>query len=116
YASSCCSLSFHLCLMHCRTPRSRLFPYTTLFRSVDVGPRHAAVGDVADDRNRLSFQRSPALAQAERIEQPLGGMLVGPVAGVDRSEEHTSELQSLRHLVCCLLLEKKKCVCVDGQY
>src|ERR1035438_10901837 len=66
-------------LMIRRPPRSTLFPYTTLFRS----------GLVA----------------------PFGGDLGGPGAHEfiqDRSEEHTSELQSLRHLVCRLLLEKKK--------
>src|SRR5438045_6671161 len=62
-----------------RPPRSTLFPYTTLFRSPDAGL--LAVGDGL----------GPHLASQ--------GM---------RSEEHTSELQSLRHLVCRLLLEKKK--------
>src|ERR1035438_6700712 len=64
------------------TPRSTLFPYTTLFRS----RRHADADDVGDCRRR-------------RLEQPRGGG-----RGGDRSEEHTSELQSLRHLVCRLLL------------
>src|SRR5258705_9016146 len=64
-----------------RPPRSTLFPYTTLFRS-----------DRAD-RRRSPTDRDPALASAWRAP---------------RSEEHTSELQSLRHLVCRLLLEKKK--------
>src|SRR5438132_8759991 len=63
-----------------RPPRSTLFPYTTLFRSL-VLPR----GDVEIDV-----------------------MLPRPVAGLDRSEEHTSELQSHSDLVCRLLLEKKK--------
>src|ERR1039458_6635445 len=62
-----------------RPPRSTLFPYTTLFRS---GPQ--------------------GLAQGELQQLFACGGLV-----VDRSEEHTSELQSLRHLVCRLLLEKK---------
>src|SRR5205814_7688022 len=64
-----------------RPPRSTLFPYTTLFRSVDA---HDGGGEVAVE-----------LAVDRRAEA--GG----------RSEEHTSELQSLRHLVCRLLLEKK---------
>src|SRR5437899_8994162 len=65
-----------------RPPRSTLFPYTTLFRS------HTADLAAADPRRR----RSRSLADLRRC----------------RSEEHTSELQSLRHLVCRLLLEKKK--------
>src|SRR5262245_64424713 len=65
-----------------RPPRSTLFPYTTLFRS---GNQPAAKG-------------KEALLKA--YQQGL--------ASLDRSEEHTSELQSLRHLVCRLLLEKKK--------
>src|SRR5258705_135104 len=69
-----------------RPPRSTLFPYTTLFRS--------AVG-VFEDKLILSMRSSAPNATA--------GDLLGA-----RSEEHTSELQSLRHLVCRLLLEKKK--------
>src|SRR5256884_4558154 len=68
-----------------RPPRSTLFPYTTLFRSVDTG--HAGAG--------------PAPAQQRRH-------VAGAAAEVHRSEEHTSELQSRLHLVCRLLLEKKK--------
>src|SRR5439155_10958618 len=65
-----------------RPPRSTLFPYTTLFRSPE---------DVADH---------------QRAE--LGGRRLRQRAGELRSEEHTSELQSRGHLVCRLLLEKKK--------
>src|SRR5438270_4178699 len=77
-----------------RPPRSTLFPYTTLFRSIagqlatlvtvglDVGDHHAGVAEVA----------------------------------VDRSEEHTSELQSQSNLVCRLLLEKKKILNGDGLF
>src|SRR5205814_3046242 len=72
-----------------RPPRSTLFPYTTLFRS--------RVGAT------LSFRPSRRISRlcAESHELPC----------LDRSEEHTSELQSLRHLVCRLLLEKKKYKC-----
>src|SRR5690348_17927848 len=70
-----------------RPPRSTLFPYTTLFRSL------AAV--LVDDRTLL---RSEALAHQKRAV----------VVACERSEEHTSELQSPVHLVCRLLLEKKK--------
>src|SRR5262249_61702362 len=75
-------------------PRSTLFPYTTLFRSV---------GD--DDRARDPVRRHVRQRRAERGEQPRA---VGLAVGVARSEEHTSELQSLTNLVCRLLLEKKK--------
>src|SRR5258705_6956322 len=74
-----------------RPPRSTLFPYTTLFRSARPGPAM---------RPQRHHERQPGLRQpgAEPVLIPVGA----------RSEEHTSELQSLRHLVCRLLLEKKK--------
>src|ERR1039458_8227407 len=68
-------------LMIRRPPRSTLFPYTTLFRSLQVAT--------------TTSEASSPLNAAWAI-------------GLTRSEEHTSELQSLRHLVCRLLLEKKK--------
>src|SRR2546425_2145173 len=83
-----------------RPPRSTLFPYTTLFRSLDRELLGVVLGRVLDRR--------------EQAVQRLTGRLVRLVArrlGVDvveRSEEHTSELQSLAYLVCRLLLEKKK--------
>src|SRR3712207_6892085 len=86
-----------------RPPRSTLFPYTTLFRSdgaVDVG---LAAGD-EDVRFRDELQQ--LLARAVRGVSDVIA-LVGFEAG-DRSEEHTSELQSRQYLVCRLLLEKKK--------
>src|SRR5258705_8311733 len=70
-----------------RPPRSTLFPYTTLFRSQQSGG---------------AAQHEGQQRQRQRGQQALGQL------GQDRSEEHTSELQSLRHLVCRLLLEKKK--------
>src|SRR2546425_5966185 len=91
-----------------RPPRSTLFPYTTLFRSATavvlrIGragratlPRRPALRDVHDERDgvrRLSELRVEALRRLRARE---------------RSEEHTSELQSLAYLVCRLLLEKKK--------
>src|SRR5258708_20484985 len=75
-----------------RPPRSTLFPYTTLFRSPLRGGRR---GRGARGRR----QHGPA---APRVGKGLPG------AGPRRSEEHTSELQSPDHLVCRLLLEKKK--------
>src|SRR5687768_18249647 len=88
-----------------RPPRSTLFPYTTLFRS--AGPRLLAGGqdlpDVGDDR------RSHALvAFGGGMDAVREGQLRAPGHAFERSEEHTSELQSRLHLVCRLLLEKKK--------
>src|SRR5262245_66564062 len=83
-------------------PRSTLFPYTTLFRSVEqVGAEHVARHQVGGelDTAELQVQTSPECAR----DHGLGG-----AGHALRSEEHTSELQSLRHLVCRLLLEKKK--------
>src|SRR5438876_8754094 len=74
------------CLMVPRPPRSTLFPYTTLFRS-------RLIGDVA------------RVGAGDRV-LVLGAS--GGVGSLVRSEEHTSELQSPVHLVCRLLLEKKK--------
>src|SRR2546422_1360631 len=84
---------FFFFLMIRRPPRSTLFPYTTLFRS----PR------------LLSRPRSPSRPGALVPRPARAGRRDGP-AGRDppRSEEHTSELQSRLHLVCRLLLEKKK--------
>src|SRR2546427_5392236 len=73
-----------------RPPRSTLFPYTTLFRSLPA-VRALHVGDVLDDATEVGPLIS--LEAAERDQ---------------RSEEHTSELQSQSNLVCRLLLEKKK--------
>src|SRR5436853_3144244 len=73
-----------------RPPRSTLFPYTTLFRSrTGTTGRRSATGDGRGTTCCRSSNRSRTTSAA-------------------RSEEHTSELQSLRHLVCRLLLEKKK--------
>src|SRR3989442_10868616 len=77
-----------------RPPRSTLFPYTTLFRSRSNATRAAATA--------RSMSRSSPLATVA-----LGSSVAGLIA-TSRSEEHTSELQSRPHLVCRLLLEKKK--------
>src|SRR2546425_12436847 len=71
-------------LMIRRPPRSTLFPYTTLFRS----------------------KARPEVVTAVRTGAPVGDTKID--AEIERSEEHTSELQSLAYLVCRLLLEKKK--------
>src|SRR5260370_27993120 len=72
-----------------RPPRSTLFPYTTLFRSLHAG-----------DRGMESLTSLPDRRRCERFH---------------RSEEHTSELQSHLNLVCRLLLEKKKNHCAENQ-
>src|SRR2546425_10563960 len=88
---------FFFFLMIRRPPRSTLFPYTTLFRSA-----HVLECPLENESKRESVslaviaQRLPAVAVRIRPE------------AVVRSEEHTSELQSLAYLVCRLLLEKKK--------
>src|SRR2546422_8336663 len=83
-----------------RPPRSTLFPYTTLFRSQRIGP----VEDLAAAAH-FRGQRSDPLRPAG-FRQRL--FVWPPLARPQRSEEHTSELQSRLHLVCRLLLEKKK--------
>src|SRR2546430_9027861 len=85
-----------------RPPRSTLFPYTTLFRSMFRGP----------------FERDAIIAQFETvgvrslsivaITSIFIGMVLALQTAYSRSEEHTSELQSQSNLVCRLLLEKKK--------
>src|SRR5260370_8985292 len=83
-----------------RPPRSTLFPYTTLFRSVVVPARTAARtgGESANDSDgTATFKGKPGEDDSAEFVLPEG-----------RSEEHTSELQSHLNLVCRLLLEKKK--------
>src|SRR5258708_20392034 len=86
-----------------RPPRSTLFPYTTLFRSIEFQLWHgfAVEGDFLYRRNgfKADFNYGPGV--------PFGNDST-LVSISDRSEEHTSELQSPDHLVCRLLLEKKK--------
>src|SRR5258708_29850246 len=82
-----------------RPPRSTLFPYTTLFRSRAAAPRRPRAprcgggGGVGGRARARRDRRIPGVARP---------------GGLHRSEEHTSELQSPDHLVCRLLLEKKK--------
>src|SRR2546429_6038251 len=92
---------FFFFLMIRRPPRSTLFPYTTLFRS--------RAGDPVRSGGRQQPQRSSY--RAPRWAQSVARLVLArdrPCAAVRRSEEHTSELQSRLHLVCRLLLEKKK--------
>src|SRR5258705_22083 len=103
-------------LMIRRPPRSTLFPYTTLFRSgrfqlLGCTGRRLRPGP---PRGRLGCERRRPRTRAD-LRRRRGGHEA-------RSEEHTSELQSLRHLVCRLLLEKKnkqqciKCMCCGFTY
>src|SRR3712207_7301724 len=96
-----------------RPPRSTLFPYTTLFRSprararCRTGARRAGQGCGRHGGSSLE------LLGSRRLEAPVSTLLDegAPRGGQDdpeRSEEHTSELQSRQYLVCRLLLEKKK--------
>src|SRR5262245_64938928 len=85
-----------------RPPRSTLFPYTTLFRS-----RRVVIVILSTDLVRSPAAPANADAAGAGAATPVPLALPGP-ADASRSEEHTSELQSLRHLVCRLLLEKKK--------
>src|SRR2546430_7143313 len=80
-----------------RPPRSTLFPYTTLFRSLG----EALAGKVPPRANETTIFKSLGMA----VEDIAAALLVYESA---RSEEHTSELQSQSNLVCRLLLEKKK--------
>src|SRR3712207_8646836 len=92
-------------LMIRRPPRSTLFPYTTLFRSDEVGHRFAeALCKKAAEgvRVRVLYDWFGCLDTPRAFWRQLQS------AGVERSEEHTSELQSRQYLVCRLLLEKKK--------
>src|SRR2546422_7187523 len=88
-----------------RPPRSTLFPYTTLFRSqlgADEDDGDPVMGELVDDLMDLRLRPDVEAARG-LIEDEHPRSRVEP-----RSEEHTSELQSRLHLVCRLLLEKKK--------
>src|SRR2546426_1788894 len=89
-----------------RPPRSTLFPYTTLFRSVADGRAHARLkvklriaGYLPGDHHEIALGKGLASHATQRVLFK---------TSVERSEEHTSELQSPCNLVCRLLLEKKK--------
>src|SRR2546429_6422122 len=91
-------------LMIRRPPRSTLFPYTTLFRSAHA----AAVGLGAPVEHAVEAAEQPAEGPVHAARQRVLGRIVAAQQQGRRSEEHTSELQSRLHLVCRLLLEKKK--------
>src|SRR3712207_7867188 len=91
-----------------RPPRSTLFPYTTLFRSRAAGRRGR--GLLRPHVTRLGVEARLVIPQDDVCPPRADGDGDGDVAAdvADRSEEHTSELQSRQYLVCRLLLEKKK--------
>src|SRR5205814_8098613 len=88
-------------------PSSTLFPYTTLFRSTPSRPRwwRGAVHRPPSPRVR---SRGCSRNRRSAARPSCSALRAGSSRAPSRSEEHTSELQSLRHLVCRLLLEKKK--------
>src|SRR2546422_3709185 len=88
---------FFFFLMIRRPPRSTLFPYTTLFRSPARRPRRSSPWCRGSSPRRCAIRSRADWPAPARRRRPLS-----------RSEEHTSELQSRLHLVCRLLLEKKK--------
>src|SRR5258706_6048894 len=94
-----------------RPPRSTLFPYTTLFRSVDgkaVPCRIVVLYDKGSAHGTIYL-----ISHVGKEDKILlkDSVVVGAFVVEHRSEEHTSELQSLTNLVCRLLLEKKKTMC-----
>src|SRR2546422_8232083 len=96
-----------------RPPRSTLFPYTTLFRSLALEPlgREARAGNRRPAPERLELGVIDDARRRVHLDLQLHDVAAlgrGSAIASSRSEEHTSELQSRLHLVCRLLLEKKK--------
>src|SRR5258708_20616466 len=90
-----------------RPPRSTLFPYTTLFRSAPVVV--AKGGDLLAERiRRIALENGIPIIEKKPLARALFFDVKVGQSNSARSEEHTSELQSPDHLVCRLLLEKKK--------
>src|SRR3712207_8512910 len=92
-----------------RPPRSTLFPYTTLFRSVVAAPQLVRLP--AEGAGQSGVDLHPV--QLRVWHGLLGQRAIDRQAA--RSEEHTSELQSRQYLVCRLLLEKKKYICIHRE-
>src|SRR3712207_6988825 len=95
-----------------RPPRSTLFPYTTLFRSIASTFSSSRCASSERDRMSETFLRSAIQSGGSflRVSAPLRLQVIMPAVSapdIPRSEEHTSELQSRQYLVCRLLLEKK---------
>src|SRR5690606_39883584 len=108
-----CNVQFHPCLSFLDSmapPRSPLFPYTTLFRStLNASVCKSDQASIPVDTSRGSPRKGNAGgANSAILKLDRGRWTQHTVASNDRSEEHTSELQSRENLVCRLLLENKK--------
>src|SRR5258708_20647603 len=90
-----------------RPPRSTLFPYTTLFRSRMSGGDEEALRELIEKHQGAVYGTISKML-GDPVEAQDLAQQVHPASSRSRSEEHTSELQSPDHLVCRLLLEKKK--------
>src|SRR5690242_21187477 len=100
--------------MHHRITRSTLFPYTTLFRSLEGHNSGEMIGVTPNSLNIRDVRVTAAdawLTKAVRSRENLTILTGSRVRRLKRSEEHTSELQSHVNLVCRLLLEKKNLLC-----
>src|SRR5437763_7813549 len=84
----------------CQRPRSMLFPYTTLFRSLNLGRRHILGATLTGTLFTGTLSHNQQYVLSLTAAEPVPN-------SIPRSEEHTSELQSPMYLVCRLLLEKK---------
>src|SRR3712207_7433652 len=92
-----------------RPPRSTLFPYTTLFRSLAARGADLLVCDIDQGKATLADRLGARwVTEEEALTAPVDVLCPCALGGTLRSEEHTSELQSRQYLVCRLLLEKKK--------
>src|SRR5689334_24134417 len=89
-----------------RPPRSTLFPYTTLFRSTTIDTTSSNSSGPCGPSGTQDCRGADSVAELNRQRERAS--IVICTLNADRSEEHTSELQSQFHLVCRLLLEKKK--------
>src|SRR5205823_7369473 len=107
--------SFHFLFLLLRLPpTSTLFPYTTLFRSTRFNAISKNLDLLVDSTQILNIPPAAPMPEISGPVQPLSSQLAEWIGNKSfgresgRSEEHTSELQSLAYLVCRLLLEKKK--------
>src|SRR5258707_11849268 len=91
-----------------RPPRSTLFPYTTLFRSADFATNTTRVPVALRTRPLVLLYARVPIQGFEAGKEQVAVADTGLITVEERSEEHTSELQSRQYLVCRLLLEKKK--------
>src|SRR3989441_3225614 len=91
-----------------RPPRSTLFPYTTLFRSIDDFIIHVIPTLIGEGIPLIAARHLEVPLQLRSCRHYSDGVVRLHYSVLKRSEEHTSELQSLAYLVCRLLLEKKK--------